>query len=345
MLDQALRHYWHPVAVSSDVTAEPQQVRLLGEAIVLYRDDEGLVALRDKCVHRGAAMSRGCIRDGQLMCPYHGWQYDRTGAVSFIPALGPDGIIPSQARVRTYNVQEKYDAVWIALEEPVADLPPWPDDDWNDPDWRPLLVGSWRWQTSAGRMTENVIDFAHFNFVHAGFTELADGPFIKPYDVATTDYGMTYAYNDSVLTRDYRLHLPFTLHDRKVVTSTTGGVTWTEQTDSEAESKIGDVTTVTFIASPTDTAETFILGYLSRNHSLDVPDEYFVDGFAVVMEQDRGVVESQDPPELPLDLRDELHLKVADGASMVYRRLLRELADGAAASAAEARAASMVAAS
>ncbi|MCE2525658.1 MAG: Rieske (2Fe-2S) protein, partial [Acidimicrobiia bacterium] len=91
MLDQALRHYWHPVAVSSDVTTEPQQVRLLGEPIVLYRDDEGLVALRDKCVHRGAAMSRGCIRDGQLMCPYHGWEYDRTGAVSFIPALGHDG--------------------------------------------------------------------------------------------------------------------------------------------------------------------------------------------------------------------------------------------------------------
>ncbi|MCE2525659.1 MAG: hypothetical protein J4F99_06890, partial [Acidimicrobiia bacterium] len=105
-----------------------------------------------------------------------------------------------------------------------------------------------------------------------------------------------------------------------------------------------DVTTVTFIASPTDTAETFILGYLSRNHSLDVPDEYFVDGFAVVMEQDRVVVESQDPPELPLDLREELHLKVADGASMVYRRLLRELAEGAADSPMETKAASMVAA-
>ncbi|MCY3952974.1 MAG: Rieske 2Fe-2S domain-containing protein, partial [bacterium] len=64
MLDEALRHYWHPVAVASDVTAEPQQVRLLGENIVLYRDGEGLVALRDKCVHRGATLSAGCIRDG-----------------------------------------------------------------------------------------------------------------------------------------------------------------------------------------------------------------------------------------------------------------------------------------
>ena len=133
MLDQALRRYWHPVAVSTDVTAEPQQVRLLGEPIVLYRDAEGLVALADRCVHRGASLSAGCIRDGQLMCPYHGWQYDRTGTVSFIPALGPGGSIPSQARVQRHRVREQYGAVWVALEEPVADLPPWPDDDWNDP--------------------------------------------------------------------------------------------------------------------------------------------------------------------------------------------------------------------
>ena len=344
MLDQALRNYWHPVALSTEVTAEPQQVRLLGEKIALYRDDEGLVALADKCVHRGVALSGGCIRDGQLMCPYHGWHYDRTGKVSFIPALGPGGAIPSQARVQRHRVQEKYGTVWVALDEPVAELAPWPDDAWDKPDWQVLVVGSWLWQTSAGRMVENVIDFAHFNFVHAGFTELADGPFIKPYDVTVTDDGMTYAYNDSALVREYTLHLPFTLHDRKVVVAASGGVTWTEQNESESDSKIGDVTTVSFIASPTDRAETLVVAYLARNHSFDLPDEYFIAGSSEVLEQDRVVVEAQDPPELPLDLREELHLKVADGASMVYRRLLADLADGTAAVAAATKAASMVAA-
>ena len=343
MLDEALRHYWHPVATASEVTAEPQQVRLLGENIVLYRDAEGLVALADRCVHRGAALSRGCIRDGRLMCPYHGWEYDRDGTVGFIPALGHDGIIPSQAKVPRYRVQERFEAVWVALDEPVTELQPWPDDDWDDPDWRVLMVGAWRWQTSAARMIENVIDFAHFNFVHAGITELADGPFIKPYDVTVTDYGMTYAYNDSVIIRDYHLHLPFTLHDRKVVVATSGGVTWTEQSDNATTSKIGDVTTVSFIASPIDSAETLILGWLSRNHSYETPDEYWKSGFDEVIEQDRVVVESQDPPELPLDLRSELHLKVADGASMVYRRLLADLADNAGSTATATRAASLAA--
>ena len=322
MLEQALRRYWHPVAVATDVTAEPQRVRLLGEPIVLYRDAEGPVALADRCVHRGAALSGGCMRNGRLMCPYHGWEYDRAGNVALIPALGPDGIIPSRAQVPRYRVCEYYGAVWVALEEPVADLPPWPDDDWNNPDWHVFLVGAWRWQASAGRMVENAIDFAHFNFVHAGFTELADGPFIKPYDVRLTDDGITYAYDDTALLRTYTVHLPFTLHDRKSVVATTGGITWSERGDSRA----GDVTTITSVASPTDRAEVMILVYLSRNHSLDVPDEDFAVGFDEIMEQDRMVVEAQYPPELPLDPRAELHLKVADGASIAYRRLLAELA-------------------
>ncbi|MYE65683.1 MAG: aromatic ring-hydroxylating dioxygenase subunit alpha [Acidimicrobiaceae bacterium] len=326
--DQALRHYWHPVAVSEEVTAEPMQVRLLGETIVLYRDDEGLVALRDKCVHRGVALSGGCIRDGRLMCPYHGWQYDRTGKVAFIPALGAGGAIPSQARVHRYHVREDHGAVWIAPDEPVADLPPWPDDDWNSDDWHVFLVGTWRWQSSAGRMLENAIDFAHFNFVHEGFTELADGAFIKPFEVEVTGDGMRYAYDDSVLLRDYTLHLPFTLHDRKSVMAVSGGVTWSEQ----GESKAGDITTITFIASPTDRAETLIFSWLSRNHSFDTPDSDFGAGFHEVMEQDRIVVEAQDPAELPLDPREELHLKLADSGSIAYRKLLRDLADRAAVS-------------
>ena len=38
-MGELLRRYWHPIAVSSDVTSDlPQQVRLLGEDLVLFRD-------------------------------------------------------------------------------------------------------------------------------------------------------------------------------------------------------------------------------------------------------------------------------------------------------------------
>jgi hypothetical protein len=47
------------------------------------------------------------------------------------------------------------------------------------------------------------------------------------------------------------------------------------------------------------------------------------------MDQDRAVVESQRPQEIPLDLREELHLKVPDENAVAYRRLLGRLGGAA----------------
>jgi hypothetical protein len=41
--------------------------------------------------------------------------------------------------------------------------------------------------------------------------------------------------------------------------------------------------------------------------------------------QDRAIVESQRPEEVPLDLRDEIHLKVPDLVALSYRKLLRSI--------------------
>ena len=40
------------------------------------------------------------------------------------------------------------------------------------------------------------MDFSHFNFVHKGYTELADGPVIKDHAITHTETGIAYAYDD-----------------------------------------------------------------------------------------------------------------------------------------------------
>ena len=44
----------------------------------------------------------------------------------------------------------------------------------------------------------------------------------------------------------------------------------------------------------------------------------------MIIEQDRLIVESQRPEEIPLDLQAELHLK-SDRLAIAYRRYLRQL--------------------
>src|SRR5438093_2143404 len=77
-----LRRYWTPAALSEELPpgGAPIPVRLLGEDLVLFRDESGKPGLLGvHCAHRGADLSYGRIEDGGLRCLYHGWLYDVSG--------------------------------------------------------------------------------------------------------------------------------------------------------------------------------------------------------------------------------------------------------------------------
>ena len=301
--------------MSEDVVEQPRPFLLLDEHLVAFRDREGVVVFNDLCIHRGTALSLGSITDGRLTCPYHGWEYDRTGACVHIPSLPSGGSIPRKARAVVYRAEERYGMVWVALDEPVAPIPDWPHVTDGDSAYESFLAGRWVWKSSAGRAIENGMDFSHFNFVHKGLTVLADGPIIKEHTVREVPGGMAYEYDDSLITRKYRVHIPFVLHDEKV------------QRD-------GATSVVTIIATPRTSTTTEVYTFTTRNHASavalkgagQVQDREAVRvAIEEVFDQDRRIVESQRPEQIPTELRDELHLKVPDANAIMYRRLLSRI--------------------
>lgn len=316
-------HYWHPIATAAEVTEKPRQFLLLGQKLVAFRHGAGVSVMQDLCVHRGALLSGGTTQDGVITCPYHGWRYDSTGRCVHIPALPEGASIPKKARAIAHATREAYGLVWVALEEPAQPFPGWTDDAWENADYRVFLVNTYDWNAAAGRACENAMDFAHFNFVHRGYTELADGPVIKPHEVRETKQGLEYAYEDGKLRRAYELHFPFVLHDKKGVIAS-GGVTWSES----GKSRVGDATILSFIFAPVDQKRTRIYCFIARNHSLDKDDAAFGAGFDTIMEQDRVIVEGQRPELIPLDLKEELHLKYPDAAAGAYRKMLARVEGG-----------------
>ena len=77
-----LRRYWQPAALSEELPPDgaPIPLRLLGEDLTLFRDQQGRPGLLGiHCSHRGADLSYGRIEDGGLRCLYHGWLYDVEG--------------------------------------------------------------------------------------------------------------------------------------------------------------------------------------------------------------------------------------------------------------------------
>ena len=223
-----LANYWHPVCATAEVGEQPRRFTLLGEHIAAYRDSDGPVTMRDICIHRGAALSLGWIRDGRLTCPYHGWQYDRTGACVRIPSRPAAAPIPKAARAQTYRTSEKYGLVWVALEDPVAEIPSFPGDVFSKHGWHGFLSYRKVWQTSAARSVENFMDFSHFPYVHPDLLGTEERAEVPPYAVEQTSFGLAYAFEQeepselygkggvAKIIYEYTLYAPFTVHLNKI---------------------------------------------------------------------------------------------------------------------------------
>jgi phthalate 4,5-dioxygenase len=81
---ELMRRYWQPVALSEELpeVSAPLTVKIMGEELVLFRDDQGRPGLLGlHCSHRGTDLSYGRVEDGGLRCLYHGWLYDIRGRV------------------------------------------------------------------------------------------------------------------------------------------------------------------------------------------------------------------------------------------------------------------------
>ena len=83
---EALKPYWYPLALSTDVVAKPVASELLGERVAIYRAGGKVRAVRDLCIHRGTPLSLGWIDGDTLVCAYHGWGYAPDGACVRIPS-------------------------------------------------------------------------------------------------------------------------------------------------------------------------------------------------------------------------------------------------------------------
>ena len=130
-----LRNQWYCAALGHELGREPLGRVFLDEPVVIYRkDDGGIVALEDRCCHRRAPLSKGKVEGDRLRCGYHGFLYDPTGGVVWVP--GQDKI-PPNARVRAYPVVEKHGYVWIWMGDPaLADPKDATAFTWNDdPAW------------------------------------------------------------------------------------------------------------------------------------------------------------------------------------------------------------------
>src|SRR5579862_2093770 len=106
---EMLRRYWQPAALSEElpIGGAPLPIRLLGEDLVLFRNDRGEPGLLGlHCSHRGADLSYGRLEDGGLRCIYHGWLYDVEGHCLEQPGEPAGSTFHEKIQHQAYPCQE-----------------------------------------------------------------------------------------------------------------------------------------------------------------------------------------------------------------------------------------------
>ncbi|MGA7326559.1 MAG: aromatic ring-hydroxylating dioxygenase subunit alpha [Rhodomicrobium sp.] len=320
---KVLRRFWYATIRIDHLAGGPKPFTLLGEKIVLFLDAEGQpAALEDRCCHRTAKLSKGWCRNGNIVCGYHGWEYDRTGKLINIPQFPFEQEVP-KATAKAYHTQEKYGYVWVALEDPLQPIPDIPED--RDPGYRRIFQFHDRWNCAALRFMENSFDNAHFAFVHKATFGDINQPKPEKYQLVETDYGFE---AESVVPI---LNPPIAYR----VTGTTEPTTkrhmrnkwfmpFCRRLDMEYPSGLRHI--ILNSATPIDDGSIELVQILYRNDTeQNCSAEELIAWDAAIIEEDREILESTDPDAIvDMSRKIEMHMP-SDRPSMLMRKRLLAL--------------------
>ncbi|ONN68668.1 aromatic ring-hydroxylating dioxygenase subunit alpha [Pseudomonas oryzihabitans] len=171
------KNAWYVACTPDEVQDKPLGRQICGEPLVFYRDAKGqVVALEDFCPHRGAPLSLGFVRDGTLVCGYHGLEMGCGGKTLGMPGQRV-GVFPA---VRSYAAVERHGFVWVwPGDQAKADPALIPHLEWAEsPDWA-YGGGLYHIQCDYRLMIDNLMDLTHETYVHAssiGQKEIDEAP-------------------------------------------------------------------------------------------------------------------------------------------------------------------------
>jgi phenylpropionate dioxygenase-like ring-hydroxylating dioxygenase large terminal subunit len=230
--------------------------------------------------------------------------------------------IPPKLRIVTFPVLERFGLIWTSLNGTDEQLPDF--DAWDDPGFQTIMAPTIDINGSAGRQVEGFLDVAHFAWAHVETFGDRSNPIVPSYRVERTPRGVRAEYVSSVSNyprdqqhrapsdfrwlRVFEVFPPFAA--RLIVHFPLGGRLW-----------------ILNAASPIGARKTRLFCPIARNFDRESPLGDVYEFNFKIFNEDRVIVESQRPEDLPLDIQMEAHI-AADRTSIAYRKLLREMGLG-----------------
>lgn len=189
---------WYILCLSKELKAgEVLQRILYDKPYAVFRSKTGKVScILDRCLHRGALLSKGEVRGENLTCLYHGWEYDQEGRVQRIPSEDPQSKDQTRYCSKKVHIHEQDEVIWIWGGNSAPTFAP---------SWRFPYMGEKGWEhyfmitefpNEVTNLVENFMDVPHTVYVHKGWfrDELAERKMI-PTTVEVSDARVLVTYH------------------------------------------------------------------------------------------------------------------------------------------------------
>ena len=329
-----LRRFWYPVIPVSHLADGPKPFRLLGQDLVLWIDGEGRpAAMDDRCCHRTAKLSKGFYSNGWLACGYHGWEFSAEGRVMRVPQRPVDRQGATNMRVPSYRAESRYGYVWVALEDPLHDLPDFEEEGLG---FRRIDEFYEVWTCAGLRLMENSFDNAHFAFVHRA--SFGDQGHPEPAKLEIEEYEDGFLMITEVPVRNPEIQKKvLNMESDTTVRHMRGRWYAPFLRKLRITYPNGLSHSIVTCATPIDDASSMVVQFVFRNDTEEQARAADVIAFdRVVTDEDRDILESTDF-DVPLDQTGIEMNMPSDRPGVLMRRMLaRMIADHAAMAPAEA---------
>lgn len=99
---------WHEICSLEEIPAlGARTVKFNDQEIGLFRLSDGrIMAIDNRCPHKGGPLSEGIVSGDTVICPMHNWK---------ISLLDGSALPPDEGMVKTYEVKTEERKIWLKL--------------------------------------------------------------------------------------------------------------------------------------------------------------------------------------------------------------------------------------
>ncbi|GAC68459.1 Rieske 2Fe-2S domain-containing protein [Gordonia soli] len=161
---------WHCLGLVDEYAdGKPHSIEIFGTKLVVWAGAEGEINVLDAyCRHMGGDLSQGQVKDGNVACPFHGWQWKGNGRCATVPYAKRN---PKLAKTRSWPTMIRNGQVFV-YNDPEGNPPPDEviipelaevgDEGWTAWTWNRIVIEG----SNCREIIDNVVDMAHFFYVH-----------------------------------------------------------------------------------------------------------------------------------------------------------------------------------